>query len=209
MNINALNRLDTLLQQLAIDAKQVDAQNKQDKSHYYLQDKPVFDEKLFPIVSANFSAYVKYAQSRVVHLKKLLTTNHDEFSDALMVQLEEQILSLITALKSNDSRHHDSEYQLNRRKRLSAKKQSKVYQKAVKTIMMPSHQLHAKLAETHGFERRLQEMLSTKQMQLDNSKSQDTSALQMEVLTLHQRLGRCRKAISDIEKQIEISEKMR
>ncbi|TRX57238.1 primosomal replication protein PriC [Thalassomonas sp. M1454] len=209
MNINALNRLESLLEQLAVDAKRVDAENKQQKSHYYLQDKPVFDEKLFPIVSANFIAYVKYAQERVQHLKKLLASNHNEFSDALMTQLEEQILSLITALKSNSSRHHDSEYQLNRRKRLSAQKQAKVYQKAVKSITMPSHQLHAKLAETHGFERRLEEMLRIKQEQLQSSKNQDTNVLQMEVLTLHQRLGRCRKAISDIEKQIEMSEKMR
>lgn len=209
MNINAIVRLESLLDQLAIDAHKTDEGNKLRKSHYYLHDKPLFDNKLFPIESANFFAYVKYTQKRLQHLKLLIDKKQFDFTDALFAELESQILSLITAIKSNESRYHDSDYRLDRRHRLSAKKNNKKYQAVAKHLLMPSHQLHEKMAETRGFERRLMQMIDDKQALLNSSKLKDTSNLQMEVLTLHQRLGRCRKAISDIEKQIEFSEKKR
>ncbi len=209
MKKQAIERLQSLLTQLSQDAAQVDEQNKQRKSHYYLQDQPLFDDKLFPIVSSTYYAYVKYAETKLTHLKKLMENNHQEFSDALLEQLEEQILSLITAIKSNDSRYHDSQYRLNRRKRLSAQKKASTFTKAVKTIMLPSHQLHGKLAKAHGFERRLEDMLRAKQQQLNAATRQDTSSLQLEVLILHQRLGRCRKAISELERQIQQAEQTR
>lgn len=212
MKKNALIRLGSLLTQLAADASDIDTANKQKKSHYYLQDRPLFDDKLFPIASSSYVAYVKYAQQRLTHLNKLLETDHNDFSDVMFSQLEEQTLSLITAIKSNDSRHHDGDYRLDRRNRLNAqkhKKQPNNYKNMAKAIMVPSHQLHAKLAEVIGFERRLEEMIRIKELELSNKRVKDTSALQLEVLTLHQRLGRCRKAKSEIEREIELSEKSR
>ena len=139
----SLIRLKSILEQLEIDANAADQANKQRKSHYYLQDEAMFDEKLFPIVSSSYYAYVKYTQKRLDHLQKLLSTKHMEFCDALMAELEEQISALITAIKSNDSRHHDSEYRLDRRNRLNKQKtQAKAkFKKQAKAVLMPSHQL--------------------------------------------------------------------
>lgn len=201
-------RLKSVVEQLAQDAGAVDEANKQRKSNYYLQDQALFDEKLFPIASTSYYAYVKYTQQRIEHLEALLDTKQREFCKALLEQLVEQITALIKAIKANDSRYHDSQYRLDRRNRLHKQKTEK-YKKAAKTVLMSSHQLHAKLAEYRGFERRLEEMIRTKDQQLKKSQKHDTNAMQLEVLTLHQRLGRCRRAINDIEKQIEFSEKSR
>ena len=143
---------------------------------------------------------------------KLFSSGAEDLSDVMFTQLEEQILSLITAIKSNETRHHDSDYRLDRRKRLNAQKHKKKptdYKQLAKAMMVPSHQLHAKLAEVIGFERRLEEMIRIKELELSNKRVKDTSVLQLEVLTLHQRLGRCRKAKSEIEREIELSEKSR
>lgn len=208
---SSLIRLKSILAQLEVDANAADQVNKKRKSHYYLQDEAMFDEKLFPINSSSYYAYVKYTQKRLDHLQKLLSTKHMEFCDALMAELEEQISSLITAIKSNDNRHHDSEYRLDRRNRLNKQKTqaNAKFKKQAKAVLMPSHQLYEKLAEFRGFERRLQDMLQIKELELAKTKKHDTSKMQLEILTLHQRLGRCRKAISDVEKQIEDSEKNR
>lgn len=209
MSLNALNRLSILLEQLSVDAQQVDALNKQKKSHYYLKNEGMFDEKLFPIVSSLYIDYVKYTQQRIKHLSILLQKQQTEFSDALLHEIEAQTVSLITAIKSNQSRHNDSEYRLDRRKRIQAKNTVIKFKKQTKTLLQPVNQLYAKLNETKGFERRLAQMLKDKEIELAHCKPKDNSKVQMEVLTLHQRLGRCRKAISDIEKQIEFSEKKR
>ncbi|WOH37631.1 primosomal replication protein PriC [Thalassotalea fonticola] len=211
----SLCRLKSILDQLEIDANSVDQANKQRKSHYYLQDEAMFDEKLFPIVSSTYYAYVKYTQKRLEHLQKLLSTKHMEFCGALMAELEEQISSLITAIKSNDNRHNDSEYRLDRRNRLKKQKkpvtgkQTAKFKQQAKAVLVPSHQLYAKLAEFLGFERRLQDMLQVKELALAKTTKYNTATIQQEILTLQQRLGRCRKAISDVEKQIENSERTR
>ena len=72
---------------------------------------------------------------------------------------------------------------------------------------MSSHQLYQKLTEHHEFERRLMDMLSEKERQRLESKKHESEKLSVEVLTLHQRLGRCRKAISAIQREIELAEK--
>lgn len=211
----SLIRLKSILDQLEIDANAVDQANKQRKSHYYLQDQAMFDQKLFPIVSSSYYAYVQYTQKRLVHLQKLLSTKRMAFCAALMTELEEQISALITAIKSNNNRYHDSEYRLERRNRLKKQKiqattkQTANHQKQAEAVLVSLQQLYTKLAEFKGFEYRLQDMLQLKQLELAKTKQHDTTSMQQEILTLQQRLERCRKAISDVEKQIKDSEKTR
>ena len=70
-----------------------------------------------------------------------------------------------------------------------------------------THQaLYQKLSETHVFERRLLDMLELEQRQLSGGSS-DTSADR--VLAIHARLGRCRKALSELEVEIQWSEQNR
>ncbi|WP_068547860.1 primosomal replication protein PriC [Thalassotalea crassostreae] len=212
----SLLRLQQLLMQLADDAKQADLANKNNKAHYYLHDQPLFDEKLFPIASSSYNVYVSYTQKRLAHLQKLLNSNKAEVANMMFQGLEEQVMALINAIKSNDNRHHDGDYRLDRRNRLNKlkdkhKQPSAAHRKAATKIILPSQQLYQKLSEYHGFERRLLDMVQEKQDNLNRCKadSQNSKDIQQQLLALHQRLGRCRKAISEVEKQIEDSETSR
>jgi primosomal replication protein N'' len=62
------------------------------------------------------------------------------------------------------------------------------------------HAMYSKLSEFHQFERRLQDMV--RQAQQDNTPSDHQ-------LALHARLGRCRKAISQLEAEIQWLEQRR
>ena len=73
--------------------------------------------------------------------------------------------------------------------------------------MLNSHQLYQKLTEHHEFERRLMDMVAEREAMRAKCKKHESEKLSIEVLTLHQRLGRCRRAISTIERDIEQVEK--
>ncbi len=73
--------------------------------------------------------------------------------------------------------------------------------------MLTSHQLYEKLNKNREFERRLMLMVAEREQQRTQCRASEAEKLSNEVLALHQRLGRCRKAISLIERDIEFAEK--
>ncbi len=75
--------------------------------------------------------------------------------------------------------------------------------------MQPTQALYQKLSEHHEFERRLALMIAEREQQRGNTKdySQRNEQLKLEILALHKRLGKCRQAISVIERDIELAEK--
>ena len=75
--------------------------------------------------------------------------------------------------------------------------------------MQSSHELYKELSDHHEFERRLNEMVSIRRLQLDKANSEQASKINLEILALHGRLGRCRKAISAIEDKIQRAEKLK
>jgi primosomal replication protein N'' len=85
--------------------------------------------------------------------------------------------------------------------------QTDKYNKMAKSVLLSSHQLYQQLTEHHEFERRLKDMITEREQERTRSKSANIDKLSQEVLALHQRLGRCRKAISAIERNIEQAEK--
>ncbi|QDP00633.1 primosomal replication protein PriC [Thalassotalea sp. PS06] len=197
-----IKRLQQLVEQLIIDAKAADQKNKQRKSHYYLQRQALFDDRLFTKSFDTYSGYIPGIQQKLIHLDKLLAKGQQSLSYTLLEQLQQQISALITAIKANDSRHQDSDYRLNRRHRISQKRMKNFTER----VMQPTRALYEKLSEYQGFEKRLEQMLFDEQAKLNKAATQD-SELQQKVLTLHQRLGRCRQAIAKIETQIEQQEK--
>jgi primosomal replication protein N'' len=81
------------------------------------------------------------------------------------------------------------------------------YNKAAKAVLLSSHQLYQQLTEHREFERRLIAMITEREQQRQKSRDINNNTVSQEVLALHQRLGRCRKAISSIERNIELTEK--
>lgn len=190
-----IKRIEIILQQLAEQAQALDNTNKFSKAHKIIQENDLFAETLFSSHSDLYLPYVQETLHRTAELNRLIKANKKALAHARLQQIEQQISALHTALNSNSSLHKEAE------QRLVAIK-ARQYKKAVKSIMQSSHSLHQKLNETFEFERRLLSMIEERERQRTNTKSQKNQRLSEEVLALHQRLGRCRQAISKLEREI-------
>jgi len=203
MNITPIERLTMLLKQIEIQAVEVDQLNMKKKTHTLIENDNVFSIALFMTKSNHLTPYVKEVKQKIVELERLYKNNKTEYSKQSLEKIEQQISALLNALRSNRSMPKAASLSLkaNKKVRFKSIKES-VSKKAVERITSSSHQLYQKLSEHHEFERRLMNMLSEKDRLRTRSNTAENKKLSLEVLTLHQRLGRCRKAISAIEKDI-------
>lgn len=197
---SAINKIHALLEQLNQQAILVDQQNKQKKSHKIVQENDIFSEALFLTHSDLFQPYIAEVKNKTNELSRLLSANKNTLAHSRLLLIEQQISALRNALNSNDALHKEPE------QRLVAIK-ARRYKKAAQAVMQSSHNLHKKLNETFEFERRLVEMIETREVQRHQASVKNSKQLSEEVLALHQRLGRCRQAISKLEREIAQSEK--
>jgi primosomal replication protein N'' len=196
---------------LALEAKQIDAQNTQNKSHRLIENNNLFSPTLFFSQSDRYLPYVEEIQRRLTEFRRLVSANKIELSKALLEHLEQQISAISNALQANSTIHQAAKLSFDANKKVRIKKakakQITKYRDIANKLVLSSHQLYQKLTEHHEFERRLMDMLTEKERQRLECKKHESDKLSVEVLTLHQRLGRCRKAISIIERDIELAEK--
>lgn len=198
----SLDRITAVLDNLAEQAKTIDLENEQTKSHYLLKDKDIFSEALFATNSDKIYDYVNEIQVKTIELSRLLRNGKIELSQSRLQNIEQQITAIMNAIRSNKSIHQEAQYRLTA---INARR----YKKAAKELFKSSQALYQQLSEHHEFERRLLAMLSERELLRVNATSSKANKISSEVLALHQRLGRCRQAISKIERQIEVSEKPR
>lgn len=201
MSHTALQRIRALLAQMHTQANTLDKNNANLRAHKLLADNALFSESLFTTHSDKFSAYVHEIERKVSEFERLTAAGHKEIAFNQLPVLEQQIVALNNAFKANACMHNEAQHRLNAFK-------SRRFKKAAQNIMQTSHQLHEKLAETREFERRLSDMITEREQQRTTNTSSDAQQkLSQEILALHQRLGRCRQALSKIERQIEMAEK--
>jgi primosomal replication protein N'' len=193
-------RISEVLAQLAEQAKITDDANRLSKSHKIIQEKDIFSEALFSTHSDLFLPYVKEVQSKTKEFERLLLANKKALAHSRLQIIEQQISALINALNANSGLHKEAEH------RIAAMK-SRRLKKAAQAVMQSSHALHKKLAEHHEFERRLVEMINDRERVRSVATPAKAALLSNEILAIHQRLGRCRQAISKIEREIEMSAK--
>lgn len=195
-----INKLEAILSDLGNKAQLLDQQNKQKKSFYNRRDKALFSRSIFATDSDKLVPYVQESLKLLKQIERLYSLKQFELLDIQLKQIEQQTCALMSAINANESINRASQQQLETQKMVK-------FKKAAKKIMQPTQELHQQLAETFEFERRLQEMLNNKQQELSSTSLSKAKKVQQEVLVLHQRLGRCRQAISKIERQIEMQEK--
>jgi primosomal replication protein N'' len=192
-------------------AKQIDLENTQLKAHRLIENNNLFSSTLFASKSDKFSPYTKEIQRRITEFSRLVTAKKIDLSKELLMKIEQQISAVSNALQSNSLMHQAAtlSFDTNNKVRMknAKKKQASKYSELTKTIMLNSHQLYQKLTEHHEFERRLMAMVSQRESDRMRCKQSENAKISTEVLALHQRLGRCRKAISAIERDIELAEK--
>ena len=197
-----VDRITAVLDDLTEQAKIVDAENQQTKSHYLLKDKDVFSEALFATNSDRIQPYVDEIRGKTIELSRLLEHGKKELSQNRLQGIEQQISAIINAIRSNKGIHQEAQYRLTA---INARR----YKKAAKQLFKSSQALYQQLTEHHEFERRLLAMLNERELLRKSATPSKAKILSDEVLALHQRLGRCRQAISKIERQIEVAEKPR
>jgi primosomal replication protein N'' len=197
-----LDRITAVLDDLTEQAKIIDAENQQTKSHYLLKDKDIFSEALFATNSDRIQPYVDEVRGKTIELSRLLLNGKKELSQNRLQCIEQQISAILNAIRSNKGIHQEAQY------RLTAIN-TRRYKKAAKQLFQSSQALYQQLSEHHEFERRLLAMLNERELLRKNATPSKAKKLSDEVLALHQRLGRCRQAISKIERQIEVAEKPR
>lgn len=197
---SAIIKIHAVIEQLNQQAIVVDQQNKHSKSHKIIQENDIFSEKLFLTHSDMFHPYIIEVKNKTDELSRLLAASKNTLAHSRLLLIEQQISALRTALNSNSTLHKEPE------QRLVAMK-ARRYKKAAQAVMQSSHNLHKKLNETFEFERRLIEMIQDRELQRQHANVKRSKQLSEEVLALHQRLGRCRQAISKLEREIAQAEK--
>jgi len=209
--VNSIERLTEVLRRLAIKAKQIDIENTQNKSHRLIENNNLFSPSLFSSQSDRYLPYVDEIENRLAEFTRLVSSNKIELSKVLLEHLAQQISAISNAIRANSTIHQAAKLSFDANKKVKIKKykakQVNKYKDLAKQLVLNSHQLYQKLTEHHVFEQRLMDMLSEKERQRLKCKKNESEKLSIEVLTLHQRLGRCRKAISTIERDIELAEK--
>jgi len=209
--VNSIERLTEILIRLAIEAKQIDTINNKNKSHRLIENNNLFSATLFVSQSDRYLPYVEEIERRLTEFTRLVAANKIELSKVLLQRLEQQISAISNALQANSTMHQAAKLSFDANKKVRIKKakakQINKYQDLARKLVLSSHQLYQKLTEHHVFEKRLMDMLMEKERQRLQCKKHENEKLSVEVLTLHQRLGRCRKAISTIERDIELAEK--
>ncbi len=193
--VTSLQKIDHIIDELSQTASLLDNSNSKLKAHKLLKDTPLFSIDLFSTYSDLFSDYVEEIKSNSAQLKRLMKTKNIALIEYQIESLEKKISSLLNAFNSNQSIHNEAQHRLNAYK-------SRKLKKTAQAIIQPSKNLYQTLAETHEFERRLIQMLSDKENERNMAAARKLPKLSSEVLVLHQRLGRCRQAISKIENDI-------
>lgn len=173
--MDLLSTLAEQLKKLQQQAQQIDARPAAGKPLNW------FDSALFSCRSTALADYVAEAQRNLMSLRQ---TRHSDAGRLRLVQhLSEQTAALTQAFRNAQIRHKNF---------VKADKA-----KAVLTqISANSQQLYQQLSDIQEFERRLQDMIHLAQ--------RDSSADGVQrALALHARLGRCRKALAETERQIQ------
>ena len=215
----AISRLSTLLDHLTVQANKTDQLNSKNKSHRLIENNNLFSQHLFTTESDKLCLYVEEVKNKLVDFSRLynLSTDNEnkkEIAKSSLLQIEQQTTALINAIQANNTMHQAAQVSFDARKKIRIKSantaqlnQQEKYKALTKSVLLTSNQLYQQLSEHHEFERRLMEMITEREQQRIRSRSISTDKLSQEVLALHQRLGRCRKAISSIEKNIESAQK--
>lgn len=158
----------------------------------------VFNSSSFYTKSEELNDYLREIQNNISRLESVTEQSHAEY-------LTERIAAQFSCFKnyanasylstkySNQNKKHFS--QVNRVKQMAAR------------VTQSSQALYQELSKLQEYERRLLDMVAEKQAQLHQADNSNRTELQNAVLITQQRLGRCRKALSGVEEQIQALDK--
>lgn len=204
------------IQQLYQQTRQIDETNRLIKAARF-KYRDHFNVGLFHCTSVALYDYVIELEDNFNTLLRLNQQGEHQLNPRGEL-LTQQLTALIQAVRANEIARKEHRFQTASNKQRFAnytpanKNKNKQYypspagQQAASHIMTNSHQIHQELAQHHEYERRLNEMVYERQAKMNDAKGTIAQQLQNEILALHQRLGKCRRAISVIEERIQFAE---
>lgn len=170
-----ITQLKMLLQQLLGWAQQLDRKKKAGKPTHW------FDSALFSCHSPDLADYVLDSLRHIEHLQRQGEQLSDAARQRLIERVNEQVSALTLAFRNRDVRQAPS---ITRTKAV------------VQQLAANGQQLYQQLSEYQQFEQRLLDMVRLAQRDQSAEATHKTLALQA-------RLGRCRRAIDEVEQQIQ------
>lgn len=203
--MNNQQQLAALEQQLLKLANQA---SRIDEAAPSWQRRDWFDSELFQCHSPQLLDYVQEAMQLLKRLQAPVRDHKDyqlfqqQNQQRLAVKLAAQLEALSRAFSCLDVRQRENgKWRKAKVAKATATAPERHRAGQLLAELGGSHQaLYQKLSETHEFERRLQQMIH------EAAQQQQQPELQ---LALHARLGRCRKAISQLEAEIQWLEQKR
>lgn len=154
-----------------------------------------FNSTAFYTKSDELSDYFNELKSDIDKLSRITDTTHIEF-------LADKITQEFACFKALlNAKYLDAKNSAYKKQQFSKLQKVKQF---TKTITQSSQSLYQELSKLQEYERRLLDMVTERQQQLNQYQGQKHKAeYQQQVLTYQQRLGRCRQAISKVEEQIQ------
>ncbi|MBU2917581.1 primosomal replication protein [Psychrosphaera sp. F3M07] len=189
--MNALiNQLNTQFQMLEQSIKGLKLSSKQ-----WFANSEIFRSSGFATHSDDIDDYLIELKTTI---DKLASVNNEQHVSYLSERVTQQFSCLKRFVKSNDINVRNNQYSKDRIRNLNKTKQFTLQ------ASQSSQELYAELSKLQEFERRLLDKVNLSQQQLTMYKGMSNRpALQQEVLTNQQRLGRCRQALSKVEESIQ------
>ncbi len=185
--------LKNQVERLKVSCQQFDQQNLFKSERFVKNQHGLFEHHLFRTKSVKLSDYLTEVFDNIDALPSSERRHAQRFA---LESISQQINAIITALKATSVWQKEQQFKPVTR-----------YKKAVKKIIQSSQELYRELSQNHEFERRLQEMIELRQNEKINCSAERAKELNNEILVLHGRLGRCRKAITAVEEKIQLAEK--
>lgn len=198
MQTHALDKLRQQVATLKQQAEQFDSAKLFSKNRYMQAQPSLFDRGVFSTKSMNLTDYVTEIEDEITSLPP---SEHRHAYAYALERIGNQVQAVFSVIKSTPIWVKENKRQYKPRPK------NTVYKQAVKKIMQSSHELYDELKQNHEFERRLVLMIEERKLQMEKASPAQAQKLNMEILTTHARLGRCRKAISATEDKIQQVEK--
>jgi primosomal replication protein N'' len=161
------------------------------------QQRDCFSSQLFQTRSRHLLDYVQESMQLCQRIKSYLDKPQVLQSQQLLCEkLASQVQALMQAFTSQDVRQKEQAPKWRAARSKTPPDNSARHQAGQLLAQLggTAQGMHQQLAEYRGFERRLQDMVQ------ESAQQQQPPAVQ---LALHARLGRCRKAISALEAEIQ------
>ncbi|QIZ77199.1 primosomal replication protein [Ferrimonas lipolytica] len=204
MKLSQLDQLRAKLAELERHVYQHDAQLS-DNDKKWLNNKNRFHDQLFEQQGATLAGCLAVMKKDLQQIEQMITINvKGDALDLACQRFGNRFQAVMQAIANTSTVKRGLQQTARRRSRSRNDSQ---YQWIARSVMNSSHQLYAELRKHQNWDGQLQQRILELEQNLDDHQGKDKIAHQNLILTTHQRLGKCRQAISYIEQRIAWLEK--